>query len=127
LSILLDSGWGHIFPWNVGISCGYTVSIPDQVLAEADKVSKELGVSRGQLYTGALSRLVAEYRKRRGFAVSTMLVKGRTPDLAPSAVRLKLPSYDRRSDKLKCWGKRPFKRVNAPHIAVISPQRASSC
>jgi hypothetical protein len=39
------------------------VSIPDQVFAQAEKLSRELGVSRSQLYTRALSRLVADYRE----------------------------------------------------------------
>jgi hypothetical protein len=52
-----------------GIRRGHTlgmktaVSIPDQVFAQAEKLSRELGVSRSQLYTRALSRLVADYRE----------------------------------------------------------------
>jgi metal-responsive CopG/Arc/MetJ family transcriptional regulator len=39
------------------------VSIPDQVFTEAEDLSKQLGVSRSQLYTKALSQLVAKYRE----------------------------------------------------------------
>jgi hypothetical protein len=39
------------------------VSIPDQMFTEAEELSKQLGLSRSQLYTKALSQLVAKYRE----------------------------------------------------------------